>query len=61
MGDGMFHVGDLAISSKQTLVELNPASGLQRLSADDLLKLTETQLNGIATIFLWWIVTSCRR
>ena len=42
MGDGMFHVGDLAISSKQTLVELNPASGLQRLSADDLLKLTET-------------------
>lgn len=48
MGDGMFHVGDLAISSKQTLVELNPASGLQRLSADDLLKLTETQLNGIA-------------
>lgn len=48
MGDGMFHVGGLAISSKQTLVELNPASGLQRLSADDLLKLTETQLNGIA-------------
>lgn len=48
MGDGMFHVGDLAISSKQTSVELNPASGLQRLSADDLLKLTETQLNGIA-------------
>lgn len=48
MGDGMFHVGDLAISSKQTLVELNPASGLQRLSADDLLTLTGTQLNGIA-------------
>lgn len=47
-GDGMFHVGDLAISSKQTLVELNPASGLQRLSADDLLTLTGTQLNGIA-------------
>lgn len=47
-GDGMFHVGDLAISSKQTLVELNPASGLQQLSADDLLELTETQLNGIA-------------
>ena len=51
-GDGMFHVGDLAISSKQTLVELNPASGLQRLSADDLLKLTETQLNGIADYLL---------
>lgn len=48
MGDGMFHVGDLAISSKQTSVELDPTSGLQRLSADDLLKLTETQLNGIA-------------
>ena len=48
MGDGMFHVGDLAISSKQTSVELDPASGLQQLSADDLLKLTETQLNGIA-------------
>lgn len=47
-GDGMFHVGDLAISSKQTLVELDPTSGLQRLSDDDLLKLTETQLNGIA-------------
>lgn len=47
-GDGMFHVGDLAISSKQTLVELNPVSGLQRLSADDLLTLTGTQLNGIA-------------
>ncbi len=47
-GDGMFHVGDLAISSKQTSVELDPASGLQRLSADDLLTLTETQLNGIA-------------
>lgn len=47
-GDGMFHIGDLAISSKQTLVELNPASGLQRLSADDLLTLTGTQLNGIA-------------
>lgn len=40
-GDGMFHVGDLAISSKQTLVELDPTSGLQRLSDDDLLKLTE--------------------
>lgn len=51
-GDGMFHIGDLAISSKQTLVELNPASGLQRLSADDLLKLTETQLNGIADYLL---------
>lgn len=48
MGDGMFHVGDLAISSKQTSVELDPASGLQQLSADDLLELTETQLNGIA-------------
>ena len=47
-GDGMFLVGDLAISSKQTSVELDPASGLQRLSADDLLELTETQLNGIA-------------
>lgn len=47
-GDGMFHIGDLAISSKQTLVELNPASGLQQLSADDLLTLTGTQLNGIA-------------
>lgn len=47
-GDGMFHVGDLAISSKQTLVELDPTSGLQRLNDDDLLKLTETQLNGIA-------------
>ena len=45
-GDGMFHVGDLAISSKQTLVELDPASGLQQLSADDLLTLTGTQLNG---------------
>lgn len=47
-GDGMFHVGDLAISSKQTSVELDPASGLQRLSDDDLLTLTGTQLNGIA-------------
>lgn len=47
-GDGMFYVGDLAISSKQTLVELDPASGLQQLSADDLLTLTGTQLNGIA-------------
>ena len=47
-GDGMFHVGDLAIFSKQTSVELDPASELQQLSADDLLKLTETQLNGIA-------------
>lgn len=47
-GDGMFHVGDLAISSKQTSVELDPASGLQRLSDDDLLTLTRTQLNGIA-------------
>lgn len=46
--DGMFRVGDLAISSKQTSVELDPASGLQQLSADDLLELTETQLNGIA-------------
>lgn len=45
---GMFHVGDLAISSKQTSVELDPANGLQQLSADGLLKLTETQLNGIA-------------
>ena len=48
MGDGMFHVGDLAISSKQTSVELDPANGLQQLSADDLLTLTGTQLNGIA-------------
>ena len=40
MGDGMFHVGDLA--------ELDPANGLQQLSADDLLTLTGTQLNGIA-------------
>ena len=47
-GDGMFHIGDLAISSKQASVELDPVDGLQRLSADDLLKLTETQLNGIA-------------
>lgn len=47
-GDGMFHVGDLAISSKQTSVELDPASGLQQLSADDLLTLAGTQLNGIA-------------
>ena len=47
-GDGMFHVDDLAISSKQTSVELDPASGLQRLSDDDLLTLTGTQLNGIA-------------
>ena len=47
-GGGMFHVGDLAISSKQTSVELDPASGLHQLSADDLLELTETQLNGIA-------------
>lgn len=47
-GDGMFRVGDLAISSKQTSVELDPAIGLQRLSADDLLTLTGTQLNGIA-------------
>lgn len=51
-GDGMFHVGDLAISSKQTLVELDPASGLQQLSADDLLTLTGTQLNGIADYHL---------
>jgi len=49
---GMFHVGDLAISSKQTSVELDPANGLQQLSADDLLKLTETQLNGIADYLL---------
>lgn len=47
-GDGMFYIGDLAISSKQASVELDPASGLQQLSADDLLELTETQLNGIA-------------
>ena len=47
-GDGMFHIGGLAISSKQASVELDPTSGLQRLSDDDLLKLTETQLNGIA-------------
>ena len=47
-GDGMFHVGDLAISSKQTSAELDPASGLQQLSADDLLTLAGTQLNGIA-------------
>lgn len=51
-GDGMFHVGDLVISSKQTSVELDPVDGLQRLSADDLLKLTETQLNGIADYLL---------
>ena len=51
-GDGMFHIGDLAISSKQTLVELDPTSGFQRLSDDDLLKLTETQLNGIADYLL---------
>lgn len=51
-GDGMFHIGDLAISSKQTSVELDPVDGLQRLSADDLLKLTETQLNGIADYLL---------
>lgn len=51
-GDGMFHVGDLAISSKQTSVELDPASGLQRLSDDDLLALTGTQLNGIADYLL---------
>lgn len=50
MGDGMFHVGDLAISGKQTSVELDPASGLQQLSADDLLTLTGTQLNGIADL-----------
>lgn len=48
MGDGMFHVGDLAISSKQASVELDPVDGLQRLSADDLLTLTGTQLNSIA-------------
>lgn len=47
-GDGMFHIGGLAISSKQASVELDPVDGLQQLSADDLLKLTETQLNGIA-------------
>lgn len=47
-GDGMFHIGDLAISSKQASVELDPANGLQQLSADDLLTLTGTQLNGIA-------------
>lgn len=47
-GDGMFHIGDLAIFSKQASVELNSASGLQQLSADDLLALTGTQLNGIA-------------
>lgn len=47
-GDGMFHIGDLAISGKQASVELYPVDGLQRLSADDLLELTETQLNGIA-------------
>ena len=51
-GDGMFHIGDLAISSKQASVELDPVDGLQRLSADDLLKLTETQLNGIADSLL---------
>lgn len=51
-GDGMFHVGDLAISSKQASVKLDPVDGLQRLSADDLLKLTETQLNGIADYLL---------
>lgn len=51
-GDGMFHIGDLAISSKQVSVELDPVDGLQRLSADDLLKLTETQLNGIADYLL---------
>ena len=51
-GDGMFHVGDLAISSKQASVELDPVDGLQRLSDDDLLKLTETQLNGIADYLL---------
>lgn len=51
-GDGMFHIGDLAISSKQTSVELDPADGLQQLGVDDLLKLTETQLNGIADYFL---------
>lgn len=47
-GDGMLHIGGLAISSKQASVELDPVDGLQQLSADDLLKLTETQLNGIA-------------
>lgn len=47
-GDGMFHIGDLAISSKQASVELDPVGGLQQLSADDLLALTGTQLNGIA-------------
>lgn len=47
-GDEMFHIGGLAISSKQASVELDPVDGLQQLSADDLLKLTETQLNGIA-------------
>ena len=47
-GDGMFHIGGLAISSKQTSVELDPANGLQQLNADDLLTLTGTQLNGIA-------------
>ena len=51
-GDGMFHIGDLAISGKQASVELDPVDGLQRLSADDLLKLTETQLNGIADYLL---------
>lgn len=51
-GDGMFHVGDLVISSKQASVELDPVDGLQRLSADDLLNLTETQLNGIADYLL---------
>lgn len=51
-GDGMFHIGDLAISSKQASVELDPVDGLQRLSDDDLLKLTETQLNGIADYLL---------
>ena len=51
-GDGMFHIGELAISSKQASVELDPVDGLQRLSADDLLKLTETQLNGIADYLL---------
>ena len=51
-GDGMFHIGDLAISSKQASVELDPVDGLQRLSADHLLKLTETQLNGIADYLL---------
>lgn len=47
-GDGTFHIGDLAISSKQASVELDPVGGLQPLSADDLLALTGTQLNGIA-------------